>query len=221
MVGDRARERLMRELSELRGIKDTRVLEAMRKVPRHSFVDEGLAGHAYGYANLPIGEGQTLSQPYTVARMTEALGLRGEEEVLEIGTGSGYHTAILAELCRKVHTVERLPQLADLARKRLRRLSYRNVVFRVGDGSRGWPEERQFDRILVTAGSPAIPRELIRQLAPNGILVAPEGNLEEQLIIKLTRSGHGGREGTLVREVLEACRFVPLVGESGWKEGGT
>ena len=186
----------------------------MGDLPRHLFVDEALAGRAYGNATLPIGKGQTLSQPYTVARMTEALELTGDEEVLEIGTGSGYQTSVLAGLSRKVFTVERIAALADAARQRLRRMGFHNVVYRIGDGSLGWPEPRLFDRILVTAGTPVIPENLIGQLAVGGSLLIPEGDEHSQYLIRITRKEAEG----IHREVLEACRFVPLVGEQGWRE---
>ena len=196
------------------GIHCPRVLRVMADMPRHLFVDEALAGRAYGRAALPIGKGQTLSQPYTVARMTETLELTGDEEVLEIGTGSGYQTSVLAALSRRVFTVERLGTLADMARQRLRCLGLHNVVYRVGDGTLGWPEPRLFDRILVTAGTPVIPENLTGQLAIGGSLLIPEGGEHSQHLIRLTHR----EDETIHREVLEACRFVPLVGEQGWHE---
>ncbi len=211
----RARKKMVRELLVNQGIHDNRVLTVMGSVPRHLFVDEALAWEAYGDATLPIGDGQTLSQPYTVARMTEALGLTGDEEVLEIGTGSGYQTSVLSGLCRKVFTVERLSALAETARRRLRRLGFHNVVYRIGDGTLGWPENRRFDRILVTAGTPVVPENLTGQLAFGGSMLIPEGDKESQNMIRLTRKD----EETVNREVLETCRFVPLVGEQGWREG--
>ncbi|MBF0614545.1 MAG: protein-L-isoaspartate(D-aspartate) O-methyltransferase [Magnetococcales bacterium] len=214
MVSARARERMIREQLQNQGIHDPRVLAVMRETLRHLFVDEALASRAYGDENLPIGEGQTLSQPYTVARMSQALQLTGREEVLEIGTGSGYQTAILAKLCHKVYTIERLPTLADSARKRLRRLGFHNVVCRQGDGTLGWPEERLFDRIIVTAGTPVTPESLVRQLAPGGLLVAPEGGRTAQNLICVMRLA----DGSLQRETLEPCCFVPLIGAQGWKE---
>lgn len=215
MVSARARDRMVREQLEKQGIDDPRVLTVMRETLRHLFVDEALASRAYGDENLPIGEGQTLSQPYTVARMSQALMLDGREEILEIGTGSGYQTAILAKLCYKVYTIERLPSLADSARKRLRRLGYHNVICRQGDGSIGWPEERRFDRVIITAGTPVTPESVILQLAPFGLLVAPEGTLTAQTLVRIRREA----DGSLHRETLEPCRFVPLVGAQGWKEG--
>lgn len=217
LVSSRARDRMVREQLQNQGIEDPRVLTVMRETLRHLFVEEALAGRAYGDENLPIGEGQTLSQPYTVARMSQALRLTGSEEVLEIGTGSGYQTAILSKLCYKVFTIERLATLADSSRKRLRRLGFHNVVCRQGDGTLGWPEERLFERIIVTAGTPVTPENLVRQLAPNGLLVAPEGGRTAQNLIRISRLA----DGTLQREILEPCCFVPLIGAQGWKEEST
>lgn len=214
LVYARARRRMVREQLENHGIHDPRVLRVMGTLPRHLFVDEALAGRAYGNATLPIGNGQTLSQPYTVARMTEALELDGTEEVLEIGTGSGYQTSVLAGLTRKVYSIERLTGLANIARQRLRRLGYYNVVYRIGDGTLGWPEHRLFDRILVAAGTPVIPDNLIKQLSVGGSLLIPEGSEYAQHLIRITRQD----DAKIQREVLEACCFVPLVGEQGWRE---
>ncbi|MBF0627495.1 MAG: protein-L-isoaspartate(D-aspartate) O-methyltransferase [Magnetococcales bacterium] len=214
MISSRARDRMVRELLENQGIDDPRVLAVMRETLRHLFVEEALASRAYGDENLPIGEGQTLSQPLTVARMSQALRLAGNEEILEIGTGSGYQTAILAKLCHKVYTIERLPTLADTARKRLRRLGYHNVVCRVGDGTLGWPEERLFDRVIITAGTPVTPESLIRQLAPQGLLVAPEGSRSAQNLIRIARLA----DGSIQRETLDPCCFVPLIGAQGWRD---
>lgn len=214
MMGEKTRKRLVQEILPARGIRDPRVLDALYKVPRHLFVAEALANLAYSEATLPIGDGQTLSQPYTVARMSEALELSGQEEVLEIGTGSGYQTAVLALLCQKVYTIERLASLGDSARRRLRQLGYHNVVYRVGDGSMGWPEDRLFDRIIVTAGAPVIPKSLTEQLKPGGILILPRGGKENQELVRIEKS----RTHALTENVLEACCFVPLVGAQGWKE---
>lgn len=212
----RARQRMVQEQLLAQGIRDPRVLKVMGSLPRHLFVDEALAGRAYSTATLPIGNGQTLSQPYTVARMTEALALTGTEEVLEIGTGSGYQTAVLAGLSRRVFTIERIALLAEMARQRLRRLGFHSVIYRVGDGSLGWPEPRQFDRILVAAGTPVIPENLTNQLAVGGSLLIPEGDERVQHLIRIQRS----EDGAVHREELEACCFVPLVGEQGWREKG-
>jgi protein-L-isoaspartate(D-aspartate) O-methyltransferase len=214
LVSTRARERMVREQLIKRGINDPRVLAVMRGVLRHLFVDEALAGRAYSDATLPIGEGQTISQPFIVARMTEALQLIGGEDVLEIGTGSGYQTSVLAGLCNKVYTIERHEKLADKARRRLRHLNIHNVIYRTGDGTLGWPEPRRFDRILVTAGAPVVPESLIEQLAVGGFLLIPEGGKESQELVRLVKQA----DGEVKREVLELCRFVPLVGAKGWTD---
>ena len=198
-----------------RGIRDERVLRAMEKVPRHLFVDEGLIDQAYNDSPLPIGEKQTISQPYIVALMTEALELTGREKVLELGTGSGYQAAILAELADRVFTIERIASLAQNARRLLEALHYYNVVIRVGDGTYGWREEAPFDAILVAAGSPSIPRTLMEQLAVGGRLVIPVGGRFSQNLIKLTRLSED--PGDVKKEDLGGCRFVSLIGEHGWK----
>jgi protein-L-isoaspartate(D-aspartate) O-methyltransferase len=198
-----------------RGIRDERVLRAMEKIPRHLFVDEGLVDQAYSDSPLPIGEKQTISQPYIVALMTEALELKGHEKVLELGTGSGYQAAILAELADRVFTIERIAPLAQKARKLLESLNYYNVVFRVGDGTYGYREESPFEGILVTAGSPSIPRLLVEQLAIGGRLVIPVGGRFSQNLIKLTRLSENPDD--VKKEDLGGCRFVNLIGEYGWK----
>jgi protein-L-isoaspartate(D-aspartate) O-methyltransferase len=198
-----------------RGIRDERVLRAMEKIPRHLFIDEGLIDQAYNDNPLPIGEKQTISQPYIVALMTEALELKGREKVLELGTGSGYQAAILAELADRVFTVERLASLAQKARKLLESLNYYNVVIRVGDGTYGWREESPFDAIAVSAGSPSIPRMLVEQLAIGGRLVIPVGGRYSQSLIKLTRLSENPDD--VKKEDLGGCRFVSLIGEHGWK----
>jgi protein-L-isoaspartate(D-aspartate) O-methyltransferase len=198
-----------------RGIRDERVLRAMEKIPRHLFVDEGLVDQAYSDSPLPIGEKQTISQPYIVALMTEALELKGREKVLELGTGSGYQAAILAELADRVFTIERIAPLAQKARKLLESLNYYNVVFRVGDGTYGYREESPFEGILVTAGSPSIPRLLVEQLAIGGRLVIPVGGRFSQSLIKLTRLSENPDD--VKKEDLGGCRFVNLIGEYGWK----
>lgn len=213
-TSERARLRLVQEILPGLGIRDPRVLDAVHRIPRHLFVAEALANRAYDNITLPIGDGQTLSQPYTVARMSEALALTGPEEVLEIGTGSGYQTAVLSLLCQKVYTIERIPSLGDTARRRLRQLGLHNVIYRVGDGSMGWPEQRLFDRIIVTAGAPVTPKNLAEQLKPSGIMILPRGGKENQELVRIEKNrGHA-----LVEKVLEACCFVPLVGAQGWKE---
>ena len=202
------------EQVQRRGILDPRVLRAVGKVPRHLFVDEALVGRAYGDHPLPIGDGQTISQPYMVALMTEALELHGHERVLEIGTGCGYQTAVLAEVCGKVFSVERLKSLADRATRRLDGLGYYNVLVRVADGSLGWKEEAPFDAILVAAAAPTIPQALIDQLAPKGRLIVPVGDAYTQSLRK------GVREETGMRwSDLGGCVFVKLVGQQGWPDG--
>lgn len=196
-----------------RGIRDERVLEAMRKVPRQIFVNEHLKRMAYDDYPLPIGEGQTISQPYMVAAMTEALELRAEDRVLEIGTGSGYQTAILAELAREVFTVERIASLAEKAGRMLLDIGYSNIEFKIGNGTLGWREHAPFDRALVTAGSPGIPRELFEQLEEKGRMVIPIGDTFSQVLTVVTKMG-----GNLKREKLFSCIFVPLVGKNGWTD---
>jgi protein-L-isoaspartate(D-aspartate) O-methyltransferase len=196
-----------------RGVRDERVLAALRKVPRHEFLPEAIRGMAYADNALPIGEGQTISQPYMVALMTELLALKGTERVLEIGTGSGYQAAVLAELCEKVYTVERIKTLADRARATLDRLGYRSVAIKVYDGTYGWKDMAPFDAILVTAGSPDIPTPLVEQLKEGGKMVIPVGTRYGQDLIRVIRTA----EGT-VKEQTIPCVFVPLIGNHGWKE---
>jgi protein-L-isoaspartate(D-aspartate) O-methyltransferase len=196
-----------------RGIKSPRLLAALRKVPRHLFVDPGLLQRAYDDSSLPIGEKQTISQPYMAARMTEALDLSGEEKVLEIGTGSGYQSALLAELSFNVFSVEKIRALAVKARAVLDRLEYHNLAIQVGDGTIGWPEHSPFDAIMVTAGAPDLPRPLIEQLAVGGRLVIPVGDDESQVLVRVTRYPSKFEE-----EQLGDCRFVKLWGKFGWQE---
>lgn len=194
-----------------RGIRDPRVLAAMARVPRHLFVPPQWREEAYADYPLPIGAGQTISQPYIVARMTEALELKGSEKVLEIGTGSGYQTAILAELSREVCTIERIPELSEEAKARLSSLGYANVRFFVGDGTLGLPAEAPFDRIIATGALPRIPDALLGQLSDFGIIVAPVGEREFQRLLQLRKVGD------TVKEVgLGGCRFVPIIGKEGW-----
>lgn len=211
---DIARKRMIDQVIA-RGISDRRVIEAMLKIPRHLFVEEAMAAQAYGDTSLPIGEKQTISQPYMVALMTEALRLSGREKVLEIGTGSGYQAAILAALSDKVYTVERFRTLALRARKALDSLGLLNVNIRIGDGSGGWPEEAPFDAIIVTAGAPVLPEELVRQLAPGGRMVIPVGEDSMQTLLKVDKDADGG----VKMERTIGCRFVKLVGKSGWQAG--
>jgi len=210
------RKRMVQDQIIARGITDRRVIEAMLKVPRHIFVQEAMAAQAYSDSPLPIGEKQTISQPYMVALMTELLNLTGSEKVLEIGTGSGYQAAILATLAERVCTVERIRQLALRARKCLDSLKLFNVMLKINEGEGspvGWEEEAPFDAILVTAGAPYVPDILIDQLAPEGRLVIPVGNELEQRLLKIVKHG----DGTLESIPSVGCRFVPLVGKQGWQ----
>ncbi|MGC2062061.1 MAG: protein-L-isoaspartate(D-aspartate) O-methyltransferase [Thermodesulfovibrionales bacterium] len=196
-----------------RGISDPNVLRAMEEVPRHLFVEPAQQPHAYDDSALPTADGQTISQPYMVAIMTELLELHGGEKVLEIGTGSGYQAAILATLAGEVYTIERFEDLADKAAERFRTLGYPNIYVKSGDGTLGWPEEAPFARIIVTAGSPEIPPPLIDQLGPRGILVAPVGERYSQQLIKLIKAEEGIRTSYHT-----PCVFVPLVGAFGWQD---
>ncbi len=193
------------------GIRDPRVLDAMSHIPRHDFLDPGMAHQAYVDQPLHIGHRQTISQPLMVALMTQCLQLKGHEKVLEIGTGSGYQTALLAALCKKVYSIERITSLSNKARQTLYRLAYMNFTLRIGDGSLGWPEEAPFDAIIVTAGAPKTPEILLTQIAPKGCLVFPRGQESRQMLVRVTRHESGYRE-----EVLGECRFVKLIGEHGW-----
>lgn len=208
---DTARKRMVESQLISRGIKDQRVIDAMLKVPRHLFVQEAMAANAYSDSPLPIGEKQTISQPYMVALMTELLKLTGGERVLEIGTGSGYQAAILATLVDRVYTVERFRPLALQARRVLDKLHLLNVNLKIGDGSEGWQEEAPFDAIIVTAGAPDIPQQLLRQLVVGGRLVIPVGNQTDQQLKRVTRIADG-----FLSEQSVGCRFVKLVGKSGW-----
>ncbi|MFO7577548.1 MAG: protein-L-isoaspartate(D-aspartate) O-methyltransferase [Pelovirga sp.] len=209
-----ARRRMVQQQIVARGIDDPRVIEAMSVVPRHLFVDVGLQGHAYADGSLPIGEKQTISQPYMVAAMTAALALRGDERILEIGTGSGYQTAILARLAKRVYSVERLPGLAARARKVLDQLQLSNINIKVTDGTLGWKEQAPFDGILVAAGAPDVPSEYLAQLAIGGRLVMPVGGYNVQSLIRITQVA----DGKFRREELMGCRFVPLIGQAGWAD---
>ena len=209
----RQREEMVRHQIEARGIKDPLVLTAFRSVPRHLFVSEALRDQAYGDYPLPIGEQQTISQPYIVAEMTQALELREDDRVLEIGTGSGYQAAILAEIVYRVYTVERIRSLYIQARKLLDKLRYHNIVMRCGDGTAGWKDESPFDAIIVTAGAPDIPEKLLNQLAEGGRMVVPVGNQHSQDLIKVVKDKKG-----IHKSNLGGCRFVKLIGEQGWKE---
>jgi protein-L-isoaspartate(D-aspartate) O-methyltransferase len=209
------RERMVRDLIAARGVKDERVLAAIRKVHRHLFVKDHLRNQAYGDHALPIGASQTISQPYIVARMTEMLEVAPEHSVLEIGTGSGYQTAILAMLARRVYSLERIPELAQQAIPRMRQLGLDNVKIQIFDGTVGWSEWAPYDRIMVTAGAPKVPEPLLEQLAPGGMLLVPEGPMQAQRLVLYKKSARGEirrREG-------EEVAFVPLLGRHGWKEG--
>lgn len=208
----KARAKMVEEQIIERGIKDPRVITAMKKVPRHLFVEEALQSQAYNDRPLPIGEKQTISQPYMVALMTEAMELKGKERVLEIGAGSGYQTAILAELTQEVFSVERIRSLAIRARKLLYELGYFNVEIKIFDGTYGWAEKGPFDAIIVTAGSPDIPQPLLEQLSMGGRLVIPVGNSDVQDLFRITKTEEG-----MKKEDLGGCRFVKLIGRYGWQ----
>jgi len=194
-----------------RGVTEPRVLAAMRRVPRHLFVEEALRGRAYGDHPLPIGDGQTISQPFMVGKMTELLQLGGTEKVLEIGTGCGYQAAVLAELCARVCTIERIPKLAQRARELLELMGYRNVWVRVANGTLGWPDEAPFDRILVTAGGPNVPPPLFDQLAEGGRMVMPVGDATTQVLQVIEK-----RDGAMRTTEHSGCVFVKLVGKYAW-----
>ena len=196
-----------------RGIKDPKVLKAMETVERHLFIDEALVSQAYSDFPLPIGEGQTISQPFMVAYMTEALKLGGDEKVLEIGTGSGYQSAVLSLICRRVFSIERVHALAIRARKLLDGLHYSNVIIKIDDGTLGWKDEAPFDAIIVTAASPDVPKAYLEQLSEGGRLVIPVGEEFVQELVRVTK-----RNGRFAREDLGGCRFVKLVGKNGWQE---
>ena len=208
-----ARERMVKNQLIPRGIADPRVLKVMGKVPRDRFVEEALVGEAYNDHPLPIGSNQTISQPYIVALMTQALKLTGREKVLEIGTGSGYQTAILAELSAKVHTIERIRSLLIKARTLLAELGYTNVLFKAFDGTLGWKEYSPYDGIIVTAGAPGTPQPFLDQLTEGGILIIPVGNRFSQELVQITKN-----KGRFTEKNLGGCRFVNLVGAHGWKD---
>jgi protein-L-isoaspartate(D-aspartate) O-methyltransferase len=209
---ERERERMVSEQLAARGIDDPRVLEAMRVVPRHEFVPPQLREQAYEDTPLPIGDGQTISQPYMVALMTEALALRPGERVLEIGTGSGYQAAILAQMNAEVYSVERIEEIALAAKERLDRLGYATVHLRCADGNDGWPEAAPFDAALVAAAAREIPRQPLHQLRVLGRMVLPIGTEEAQELVRLWRTEDGFRE-----DYLGGCRFVRLIGRHGWQ----
>jgi protein-L-isoaspartate(D-aspartate) O-methyltransferase len=208
----KARARMVDEQLVPRGINDAKTLEAMRKVPRHLFVEEAMKDQAYGDFPLPIGRGQTISQPFIVALMTQALGLKGHESVLEIGTGSGYQAAILSQICEKVYTVERIDSLLVEARKVFDALHYLNILTKLDDGTNGWPDFAPYDAIIVTAGGPKVPKPLLEQLADPGVLVIPVGDRGVQDLRKVKK-----KDGQITEETIEFVRFVSLVGDHGWK----
>ena len=195
-----------------RGIHDPKTLEAMRQVPRHLFVEDALQNQAYADFPLPIGRGQTISQPFIVALMTQALGLQGHESVLEIGTGSGYQAAILSLICEKVYTVERIDTLLVNARSIFDKLHYLNILTKLDDGTNGWPEYAPYDVIIVTAGGPRVPEPLLDQLADPGRLVIPVGDRGMQNLQLVTK-----KDGTITEKTIEYVRFVNLIGSHGWQ----
>ena len=211
MSFEELRARMVEEQLRARGLTDERLLAAFRKVPRHLFVPAEFQKEAYADHPLPIGGGQTISQPYIVALMTQHLRLQGHERVLEIGAGSGYQTAILAELALEVFAVERLPELLHAVGQRLSELGYLNVHFNAGNGSLGWPEHAPYDAILVSAAAPEVPRPLIGQLAEGGRMVLPIGPHQAQMLVEVEK-----RRGTIHRKEIASCVFVPLIGEHGW-----
>lgn len=209
---EQARKTMVERQLINRGIHDRKVLDAVGKVPRHLFISKPLQDSAYSDRPLPIDCQQTISQPYIVALMTEALQLTEEDNVLEIGTGSGYQAAVLAEICKTVYTVEAYPELLEKASSIFKRLGYTNIVAKTDDGTLGWPENGPYDGIIVTAGAPKVPRLLLEQLAEGGRLVIPVGTVANQELLQLTRDGEG-----LDEKRLGGCRFVPLRGEHGWQ----
>jgi protein-L-isoaspartate(D-aspartate) O-methyltransferase len=208
-----ARQEMVARQIRDRGIRDERVLNAMRAVPRHLFVPAEFVSRAYSDEPLPIGEGQTISQPFMVAAMAEALALQGHERVLEIGGGSGYQAAVLSQLALEVIAIEARPALAAAATDRIERLAYRNVSLKIGDGSAGWPSCAPYEAILVTAAAPSVPQPLLDQLVEGGTLVIPVGEDEHQELLRLAK-----KDGGITRQSLYACRFVPLVGRYGQRE---
>lgn len=210
---EQARDKMVAEQLERRGIKDPRVLVAMRTVARHRFLPAELHDHAYDDGPLPIGDAQTISQPYMVALMSEIAELRGVEKVLEIGTGSGYQTAVLAHLARAVYSVEYIAHLHDRARIILSSMGLHNISLRIGDGSDGWPEEAPFDVIVVTAAMPGVAIPLLNQLKPDGRLIAPIGEDELQTLVRISRITGNWRE-----EYFGECRFVKMTGKLGFKD---
>lgn len=210
---ERLRMQMVQIQLQLRGISDSRVLRAFMEVPRHKFVLPEYIKEAYEDYPLPIGFGQTISQPYMVATMTEALKLRGGEKALEVGAGSGYQAAILGKLCREVYAIEQIPELGERAKKTIEALGYTNVHIVIGDGTLGLPENAPYDAIVVSAAAPDIPPPLVEQLSEGGRLVIPVGSQYSQVLVRITKEGE-----ILRREELCACVFVPLMGKYGWSE---
>jgi protein-L-isoaspartate(D-aspartate) O-methyltransferase len=211
-----ARERMVARQIRARGIGDERLLATMQTVPRHAFVPSSHLRSAYEDQPLPIGEGQTISQPYIVAAMTDALSLTGTERVLEVGAGSGYQAAVLSRLAREVIAIESQPGLIEAARMRLADLGYTNVRIEEGDGSAGWPPDAPYDAILVAAAAPSVPPPLVEQLADGGRLVIPVGAPDEQELLRIQKTANG-----IARKSICGCRFVPLLGRYGWPDTGT
>jgi protein-L-isoaspartate(D-aspartate) O-methyltransferase len=205
-------EKLIKILKE-KGITNEQVLDAFRKVPRHLFIDKTLYHQAYDDNALPIGHGQTISQPYVVALMTQTLMIEKDQKILEIGTGSGFQTAILAQFSRRIYTIERNKELGKMALNRLRKMGYENIVFKIGDGSKGWSQHAPYDRIIVTAGAPSVPKELIEQLVVGGRMVIPIGDRTVQELEIYEKTSQG-----ISKSSLGCVAFVPLVGERGWIE---
>jgi len=203
---ERPRRRMLEAQLLPRGITDRRVLDAMLHVPRHMFVDAALASHAYQDSALPIGEGQTISQPYMVAKMSQLLELQGHERVLEIGTGCGYQTAVLSRLCRRVYSIERIASLSQRARRNLRAARHANVMLKCADGTLGWDEYAPFDAILAAAGGSEIPDAWVQQLRDGGVLIMPLGSTGAHELIRLRKRGN-----TLIEERFDTCSFVPLI----------
>ncbi|MFH0957848.1 MAG: protein-L-isoaspartate(D-aspartate) O-methyltransferase [Pseudomonadota bacterium] len=208
---DLARERMVRQQIETRGVSDLSVLSVMREIPRHLFVPEPYKARAYDDCPLPIGHGQTISQPYMVAVMTELLKLKGNEKVLELGTGSGYQAAILAKLARWVYTLDRISELSEKARRNTEACGINNLTFVVADGTKGWPEEAPYDAVMITAGAPTVPKPVFEQLSEGGRMVIPVGDRFSQ-ILKVVEK----KQGVKREESYFECRFVDLVGEHGW-----
>ena len=207
------REKMVQEQLVNRGITSQRVLDAFRKVPRHLFIEDGLIFQAYSDYPLPIAEGQTISQPFIVALMTQHLDVQPEDTILEIGTGSGYQTALLAQLCSKVYSVERFGTIASKTRKLLDGLGYHNVMIIIGDGTKGYEKKAPYDGIIVTAAAPSIPTPLLSQLKDGGRLIIPVGSEHTQELIKVVKQGESFK-----KESLGGCRFVKLIGEYGWEK---